>query len=114
MSSIYERVMDGKMYYDFMLFLFSDRFFSNKELCFVASFFWENLSEQYKDRWRNKSKKLKLLNIKISPFWLFAHKIKKSLLYRNLSYFEFIWPEISSEVKQTWASFITDKTWKKH
>jgi len=48
--------MAGKMYYDFMVFLFSERFFSDKELCFVASFFWENLSEQYKDRWRKNLK----------------------------------------------------------
>lgn len=95
--------MDGKDYFDFMIELMSHKYFTNKELTIISSFFWENLNDQYKNRWKNKSKILKSNNIKVAPFWLFANKIKSCLVFKDLTYFEFIWPEITTDVKTLWG-----------
>jgi len=100
--------MADKLYFEFMVALFSEKHLSDQELCFVASFFWEHFRPEYKDRLYKKAKNV---NKKISPFWLFAQKVNKCLFYKNLSYFDFIWPEISSEAKKVWASCISNNTW---
>ena len=97
-----------------MVDLMSEKHFTDKEMCTVASFFWENISDEYKNRWKKKSKTLKSNDIKVAPFWLFSRKIKSSLFFKNWSYFEFIWPEINIEAKELWAKLMEKKKEEKY
>jgi len=100
--------MAAKAYYDLMVYLFGEKRFGNEGLGFVASFFWESLSQEYKNRWRQKARRL---HFKVAPFWLFALKIKKSLVY-DKSYFNYIWPHLTQEAKHYWANLVVQKTWR--
>jgi hypothetical protein len=58
----------------------------------LASFFWERLSEDYKERWKRKSKQLQYEKGKKVPgFWMFAKKVIKALYEKDISFFEYIW-----------------------
>jgi hypothetical protein len=100
--------MAAKYYYNLMVYLFSEKRFGKEELCFVASFFWQSLSQEYKNRWRQKARRL---NLNVAPFWLFALKIEKSLFY-DKSYFDYIWPHVIQDAKHHWANLVSQKTWR--
>jgi hypothetical protein len=58
----------------------------------LASYFWERLSNEYKSKWKRKSRDLEReKGKKIKGVWMFAKKVIKALREKDDSFFEYIW-----------------------